>query len=79
MVDMNVIVLEGIGLYIVLAIVLFMMISIVALAWSGIKQDEKIEILREQLFEERERNINLNHDNMRYKLKFGALNSGKEQ
>lgn len=79
MVDMNVIVLEGIGLYIVLAIVLFMMISIAALAWSGIKQDEKIEILREQLFEERERNINLNHDNMRYKLKCGALNPGKEQ
>lgn len=77
--DINVIVLEGIGLYIVLAIVLFMMISIAALAWSGIKQDEKIEILREQLFEERERNINLNHDNMRYKLKCGALNPGKEQ
>ncbi len=78
MVDMNVIVLEGIGLYIVLAIFLFMTIAASLLAWSGIRQDEKNEILREQLFEEREKNIKLNHDNMRYKLKYGELDPGKE-
>ena len=78
MVDMNVIMLEGIGLYIVLAILLFMVAAITALACSGIKQDEKNEILREQLFEEREKNIKLNHANMRLKLKYGELKVGEK-
>lgn len=76
MVDMNVIVLEGVGLYIALAIVLFMVISIAALAWSGIKQDEKIEILTEQLHIADNLNRDLNRENMRYKLKYGALDVG---
>ena len=62
-VDMNVIMLEGVGLYIVLGIVLFMMVAIAVLAWSGIRQDEKIETS----------NIVLHRENFRYRLKFGAL------
>lgn len=79
MVDMNVIILDGLGLYIALAIVLFMIVAIAALAWSGIKQDEKIDILTHRLHEADNRNRDLNRENMRYKLKFGALDPGKEQ
>ncbi len=78
MVDMNVIMLEGIGLYIVLGIVLFMVVAISALAWSGIRQDEKIEILTDRLHDADIRNTELNRENMRYKLKYGALDPGKE-
>ena len=76
MLDMNVIVLEGIGLYIVLAILLFMVISITALAWSGIKQDEKIEIISECLKEKEIRCIELNRENFHLKLKYGELEVG---
>ena len=76
MVDMNVIVLEGIVIYIALAIVLLMMISIAVLAWSGIKQDEKIEILTARLHDADNCNRELNRRNMRYKLKYGDLEVG---
>ena len=76
MLDMNVIVLEGIGLYIVLAILLFMVISITALAWSGVKQDEKIEIISECLKEKEIRCIELNRENFYLKLKYGELEVG---
>lgn len=73
MIDMNVIMLEGIGLYIVLAIVLFMIIAICALSYAGINDDRKIEELQAQLMDEREKNIELNHANFYLKLKYGAL------
>ena len=73
MVDMNVIMLEGIGLYIVLAIILFMMVAIAVLAWSGIRQDEKMEMLNAELTSLKISNNNLNGENWRYRLKFGAL------
>lgn len=78
MVDMNVIVLEGIVIYIALAIVLLMMISVAVLAWSGIKQDEKIEILTARLHDADNRNRELNRRNMRYKLKYGDLEVGEK-
>ena len=73
MVDMNVIILEGIGLYIVLAIILFMMVAIAVLAWSGIRQDEKMEMLNAELTSLKISNNNLNGENWRYRLKYGAL------
>lgn len=79
MVDMNVIMLEGIGLYIALAIVLFMVVAIAALAWSGIRQDKKIEMLQTELKQAEISNVALNRENLRYKLKHGALDSGNEQ
>lgn len=72
-VDMNVIILEGVALYIVLGIVLFMMIFIVALVSSGIKQDEEIKELNEEIVRLNVSNTNLINENWRYRLKFGAL------
>lgn len=78
-VDMNVIMLEGVGLYIVLAIILFMVVALAVLAWSGIRQDEKMEMLRAELKQVETSNIVLHRENFRYRLKFGALDSGNEQ
>ena len=78
-VDMNTIILEGVGLYIVLAIILFMIISIAALAWSGIRQDEKIEMLNAEITQLKLSNNKLNGENWHYRLKFGVLDSRKEQ
>ena len=78
MVDMNVIVLEGIGLYIVLGIMLFMVIAVLVLATAGIKQDEKIEILTDRLHEVENSNRELNRKNLHYKLKYGELNTENE-
>lgn len=78
MVDMNVIMLEGLGLYIALAILLFMVISITALAWSGIKQDEKIEVLSELLKEKEISFIEVKRENIRLKLKCGELEVGEK-
>ena len=72
-VDMNVIILEGVALYIVLGIVLFMMISIAALASSGIKQDAEIQELNEEIVRLNVSNTNLVNENWRYRLKYGAL------
>lgn len=78
MVDMNVIILDGIALYIALAIVLFMIVAIAALAWSGIKQDEKIEMLNAEITSLKARNVALNHEKFYYKLKYGEFDPGKE-
>lgn len=76
MVDMNVIVLEGVGLYIVLAIVLFMAVAALVLAWSGVKRDEKIEELQYTLREVECSNTRLIIENWHYRAKFGSLDVG---
>ena len=73
MVDMNVIMLEGIVLYIVLAIFLFMAIAALVLAWSGVKQDEKIEELQHTIREVECSNTRLIIENWHYRAKFGPL------
>ncbi len=79
MVDMNVIVLDGVGLYIALAIVLFMVVAIAALSWSGIRQDEEIKMLNAKITSLKVRNAVLNRENLGYKLKGGELDPSKEQ
>ncbi len=78
MVDMNTIILEGAGLYIALAIILFMMISIAALAWSGIKQDEKMQELTNEIRSVERSNTRLIGENWRYRLKYGELDKGTD-
>ena len=78
MVDMNVIVLEGIVLYIVLGIVLFMVISVLVLAFAGIKKDEKIEELQYTLREVECSNTRLIIENWHYRAKFGSLDVGTD-
>lgn len=72
-VDMNVIILEGVALYIALAIFLFFAIAALVLAWSGVKQDTEIKELNEEIVRLNVSNTNLINENWRYRLKFGAL------
>lgn len=78
MIDMNVIVLEGVGLYIVLGIVLFMVISVLVLAFAGIKQDEKIEMLNAEITHLNLSNDSLARENFRYRLKYGSFNTEED-
>ena len=74
----NCIVIEGLTLYVFLLLILCMaLIGLVGL-WSAIKSDLKAEKLRERLFEEREKSIYLNRENMRLKLKHGELKVGEK-
>lgn len=73
------IVLEGAALYIFIAIILAMTLALCVLCWSGIYQDQRIEILQAQLEDEKEKVAALNHANFRLKLKYGALNPEKER
>lgn len=74
----NCIVMEGLTLYVFLLLILCMaLIGLVGL-WSAIKSDLKAEKLRERLFEEREKSIYLNRENMRLKLKYGELKVGEK-
>lgn len=77
MVDMNVIVLDGVGLYIALAIVLLMMIFSTALACAGLSDDKKLAELQAALDAEREKNTELQvaygQLSIKYKIKFNQL------
>ncbi len=75
MVDANLIVLEGIGLYIVLAIILLVSIYVILLAKAGIKDDDKIEKLQKEVRKLEQSNTALINENWRYRLKFGVLDS----
>ena len=77
-VDMNVIVLEGMGLYIVLGIILLMAIGICALAYAGIADDRKIEMLNAEIMQLKLSNNKLHGENWHYRLKYGELDPGKE-
>ena len=78
MVDMNVIVLEGIVLYIVLGIVLFMVISVLVLAFAGVKQDEKIDMLNAEVTHLNQSNNTLSRENFRYRLKYGSFDTEED-
>lgn len=75
---MNYILLEGFEIYVflflIIALTLIGLIGIIA----AIKSDNKAERLKDQLYEEREKNIELNRDNMRFKLKYGELKAGEK-
>ena len=73
MIDANLIVLDGIGLYIVLAIILLVSIYVVLLAVAGIKDDERIDKLQKELRQLEVSNTALINENWRYRLKFGVL------
>lgn len=75
MVDANLLVLDGIGLYIVLAIILLVSIYVVMLAVAGIRDDEKIDKLQKEVKELEQSNTVLINENWRYRLRFGALDS----
>lgn len=76
-VDMNVIVLEGVGLYIVLGIILFTAIASCVLAITSIATERKVEDLQLQLDAEREKNTKLQvaygRLDFKYKLKSNLL------
>lgn len=74
----NYILLEGLTLY----VFLFLTIAVISIGFigfaTGIKRDEKLEEMREELFEERSKVIALNRENMRLKLKYGGLKDGEK-
>ncbi len=78
---MNVIVLEGIGLYIVLGIILFMAIVSFVLAITSITTEQEIEDLQLKLEAERKKNTELQvaygRLDLKYKLKSNLLESDK--
>jgi hypothetical protein len=73
----NCIVLESIESHVSLFLVL--MIAIIGFIGFAValKGESKIEKIKSELYEEREKNINLNRDNMRLKLKCGELKAGE--
>lgn len=74
----NYIVLEGLALYVFLALFIVLMVIAVIGFIYGITGDSKRDMLRDELYRERERNIGLNRDNMRLKLKCGELRMGEK-
>lgn len=74
----NYILLEGLTLY----AFLFITLTIIIIGFIGfvvaIKRDERLEEMREELFEERSKVIALNRENMRFKLKYGELEGGEK-
>lgn len=74
----NYILLEGIEMYVFLF--LFIALTIMSLIgfWVGIKKDDETDKLKDLLYEEREKNIVLNRENMRLKLKYGELKVGEK-
>ncbi len=75
MVDVNLIVLDGIGLYIALVIILLVSIYVVLLAVAGINDDDKIEKLQKEVRKLEQSNTALINENWQYRLKFGVLDS----
>ncbi len=74
----NYILLEGIEMYVFLILLFLLIIATAVFFLAMIKNDVKIYELREALFEEREKNIVLNRENISYKLKHGELDTGNE-
>lgn len=74
----NYILLEGIEMYVF--IFLFITLAIMSLIgfWVGVKKDDDADKLKDLLHEEREKNIVLNRENMRLKLKYGELKVGEK-
>lgn len=69
----NYIVLEGIEMYVFLFLILFVStIGIISLL-VAINSDNKVQQLREDLHEEKEKNTTLNHANFHLKLKYGLF------
>lgn len=74
----NYIVLEGIEMYVFIFLVFIIAITGLIGLISSINGDFKADKLRAKLYEEREKNISLNRDNMRLKLKCGELKVGEK-
>lgn len=74
----NYIVLEGISMYIFIFLVLMISITSLVCFFSALDGVAKAEKLRAELYEEREKNISVNRDNMRLKLKCGELKAGEK-
>lgn len=74
----NYILLEGFTLY----AFLFITITIVVIGFIGfavaIKRDNRLDEMQEELYEQRAKNIALNRENMRLKLKYGGLKDGEK-
>ena len=68
---------EGIAVYIFILLIATILILGVIGFVSALKKDEILEEMREQFYEERERSIELNRENMRLKLKCGELKVGE--
>lgn len=74
----NYILLEGIEMYVFLFLIIALtLIGLIGLI-ATINSDNKAEKLKDQLYKEREKNIYLNRDNMRLKLKCGELKAGEK-
>ncbi len=76
--DMNVIVLQGVGFYIFLAIVLFLAVSALLALLSSLALDKKCEDLQLQLEVEKRKSERLNRDYLFLKLKSGGLEPHQE-
>lgn len=74
----NYIILEGIEMYVFLFLIIVLtLIGLIGLI-AAINSDNKAAKLKDQLYEEREKAISLNRDNMRLKLKCGELKVGEK-
>ena len=74
----NYIILEGIEMYVFLFLILALtLIGLIGLI-AAINSDDKADKLKDKLYEEREKTIALNRDNMRLKLKCGELKVGEK-
>ena len=74
----NYILLEGIEMYVFLFLIIVLtLISLIGLI-AAINSDNKADKLKTLLYEEREKTITLNRENMRLKLKYGELKVGEK-
>ncbi len=75
---MNYIFIEGLALYVFMALFILVTVSGFIGLWVSISSDVKAKKLKDELYEAREKNISLNRDNMRLKLKCGELRVGEK-
>lgn len=72
------VVLEGFVLYFFMIFFLLLAVACLIGLISAISSDAKNDKLKQELYQEREKNIGLNRDNMRLKLKCGELRVGEK-
>lgn len=75
---MNYILIDGLAIYVFLILIIALVIIGITGLWASISSDIKLSELKDELYGEREKNIFLNRDNMRLKLKCGELKVGEK-
>lgn len=70
---MNYILLEGMSLYIFIALLIYLIITSIAGYLFYFSAERQRDELKDRLYEEKKKNIALSRENFRFKLKYGEL------